>query len=262
VNRLDLAGPYSMIEPLFVTATAGRITLSQRGQRHVGLVQEFTTRMQRMTASLGEDCARFRPVAGTYSPYGVMYGYSSNIVEHMAMKTLEADAESRFSLEDVFAGAGQGPQRLAWVSGWRRLPHVPQDVVKLYAYPQAFAEEIFSRIELALQKGASTAGSAQRTGRISIDAPGAPGLPAAWVKSSDPALIEAGQAQHCDEARLLADRQEGMHLVSFQTQAGWVAISKDLLTEAAGEGIDVNIQGLPESAIQTLEALYPRLVKR
>jgi hypothetical protein len=51
-----------------------------------------------------------------------------------------------------------------------------------------------------------------------------------------------------------------MYLVSYQTQRGWVAISKDVLTEVLGAGSDVCVGGLPEKATQTLQLMYPELV--
>jgi hypothetical protein len=260
VNRLDLLAGYSMIETLFIATEDGSAMLSPMGQRHVQLLKQYVDLVRRMGQPLLEDCAQFRPVGGTYSPYGVMFGFSSNILEHMALKTLQSDAESRFSLEDVFVDHGHGAQRLAWISGWRRLPHMPQDVVKLYAYPQAFAEEIFARIEQALRLAAADAGRPGNTGRIFIDAQGIAGLPVAYLLSSDPGIIGSGRAQCCEDARLRADRQEGMYLVSYQTSSGWMAISKDVLTEALGAGRDVNIEGLPPVAVRTLELLYPELL--
>ncbi len=261
VNRLDLLGAYSMIEHLFVRDDGGLVVLTQTGQRHIPLVQQYVALMQRLAQPLHADCPQFRPVSGTYSPYGVMFGFSSNILEHMTLKALQPDAETGFSLEDVFCNAGPGARRLDWVSGWRKLPHVPPEVLKLYEYPQQFAEEIFDRIEKALRARAyGEAGGMIRTGRLFLDAPGPAGLPVEYVLSSDPQLVAAGKAQACEPGRLLGDRQEGLYLVSWQTPGGWVAISKDLLTEVLGAGRDVKIEGLPDVARQTLELLYPGLV--
>ena len=47
-------------------------------------------------------------------PDGVLYGFSSDLIEHMAFKTLQPDAVTRFSLEDVFAGGDANTGKLAW----------------------------------------------------------------------------------------------------------------------------------------------------
>ncbi len=263
VNRLDLLRPYSMIEHLFVAPDGERgVKLTPMGQRHIQLVQQYVALFERLAQPLHEDCPQFRPVHGTYSPYGVMFGFSSNILEHMTLKALQPDAETRFSLEDVFADDGHGAQRLAWVSGWRRLPHVPPEVLQLYEYPQQFAAEIFGRIELALRSRAcGDAGAQVRTGRLFIETAGIAELPVEYVLSSDPQIIAAGKAQSCEATQLLADRNEGMYLVSYQTSGGWVAISKDVLTDLLGEGRDVNIEGLPYGAAQALQLMYPGVVE-
>src|SRR5262249_47181091 len=49
VNRLDLLGPYSMIEHLFITTDRdGRVVYSPMGQRHVQLLREYETRIRRL----------------------------------------------------------------------------------------------------------------------------------------------------------------------------------------------------------------------
>ena len=142
LNRIDLLGPYSMIEHLFITTDGeGRVVYTAMGQRHLQLVQEYETLIGRMAKPLYDDCPSFRPIDGAYSPYGVLYGFSSNLLEHMALKTLTPDAVTRFSLEDVFTDGDA--DKLAWVSGWRKLPHITRDVAKLFEYPQQFARGHF-----------------------------------------------------------------------------------------------------------------------
>jgi hypothetical protein len=270
LNRLDLLGAYSMIEHLFVARDpGGRAELSPMGHRHVALVQEYAARITRLAAPLAEDYPQFRPVPGTYSPYGVMFGFSSNLLEHMTMKAMQPDAETRFTLEDVFADAQPSAEKLAWVSGWRRLPHISPQVLKLYEYPQQFAEEIHDRIGQALRDGAAGKGaSAASTGRLIVmtahgsagNAAVVPELPAQYILSSDPQLVAAGKASSCDPARLLADRNEGEFVVSYETTGGWAAISKDIFTDVLGAGVDARLVGLPVAAADVVRLLNPGLV--
>ncbi len=120
------------------------------GRRHVQLLQEYAGLISRLAQPLHEDCRHFRPVDGAYSPYGVIFGFSSNLTEHMALKALHPDAMTQFSLEDVFAEGSA--DKLAWVSGWRKLPHIEPGVQRLFDYPQQFAEDMFDRIEQALRR--------------------------------------------------------------------------------------------------------------
>jgi hypothetical protein len=188
-------------------------------------------------------------------------------MEHMALKASQADAMTHCSLEDVFVGEDANGDKLAWVSGWRKLPHLARDVEKLFDYPQQFAEDIFDRIERALRGRVS---DHEVNGRLFI----VPGdtlqadstaslisdLPVRYISSSDMQVVAAQKAVACDEPRLLSDRREGKYVLSYQTPGGWVAITKDILTEVLGAGRDVKIVGLPAVAIGVLKLMCPNLV--
>ena len=66
------------------------------------LLKEYGALIGRLTRPLRDDFPRFRPVDGGFSPYGVVFGIPSSLIELMALKTLQRDAETRFGLEDVF----------------------------------------------------------------------------------------------------------------------------------------------------------------
>jgi hypothetical protein len=270
VNRLDLLGPYSMIEYLFITTSSdAHATYTPMGQRHLRLLAEYSQRMARAAQQLNDDCPRFRPVAGSYSPYGVLYGFSSQLLEHMALKTLAPDAVTSFSLEDVFVGGDA--DKLAWVSGWRKLPHVPRDVTKLFEYPQQFAEEAFARVERALHERASAEPAQIKTaannGQLLVlpngadaTAAAAPDLSFEYILSSNRQAVAENKARACDEMELINSRTEGEFLVSYQTSAGWIAISKDVLTDVLGAGRSAKLAGLPLDAARVLKLMCPELV--
>ncbi len=271
LNRVDLLGAYSMIEHLFITTDRdGHAVYTPMGRRHVQLLQEYETRIGRLSKPLHGDCPHFRPVDGAYSPYGILYGFSSHLIEHMALKASQPDAVTPFSLEDVFAGGGA--DKLAWTSGWRKLPHLKRDVEQLFDYPQQFAEDIFDRTEQALRRRASgcEANAALKTGRLFI-LPGdrlpadskaslIPDLPIRYIRSSDTEMVAAHRADYCDEPRLVSDRREGRCVLSYETPGGWVAITKAILTEVLGAGGDVKIVGLPPVAAGVLTLMCPSLV--
>lgn len=269
LNRVGLLGAYSMIEHLFITTDRdGHAVYTPMGQRHVRLIQEYEARIGRLSRPLSEDCPHFRPVPGRYSPYGVLYGFSSNLIEHMAFKTLQPEALTHFSLEDVFVGGDASPDKLAWVTGWRKLPHLRREVETLFDYPQQFAEDVFNRIAHALRTRVSSgeANAVVQTGRLFI-LPGddlkatlIPDLPVAYIKSSDRQLVAAHKAVDYDEPQLLSDRREGKCVVSYKTPTGWVAITKAVLTDVLGAGRDVKIVGLPPEAVGVLKLMCPNLV--
>ena len=296
LNRVDLLSAYSMIEHVFIAPKAteeareGPIAYSPLGERHVQLLKEYGALMNRLIQPLRDDFPRFRPVDGGYSPYGVVFGLPSHLIEHMALKALEHDAETRFSLEDVFDDGEGGDDdthaaKLAWVNGWRQLPHIDREVQRLYDYPQQFAEDIYGRIESEISEASPALSEASlttprdsnaapcgrsRTGRLYIasgDDPGVdlekpdskasaiPELPARYFGSTDRQIVAAHKAEPYDRAQLLAARREGHFLVSYETPGGWIAIKKDLLTEVLGVGRDARIVGLPLEAAQVLRLM-------
>src|SRR5262249_38112909 len=273
LNRLDLLGPYSMIEHLFITTDPdGHVVYTGMGRRHVRLLQEYEARISRLFKPLFNDCQHFRPVDGAYSPYGVLYGFSSNLIEHMAFKTIQLDAVTKFSLEDVFF-AGEA-DKLAWVSGWRKLPHIKPEVAKLFEYPQQFAEDIFARIEDALRRRVSDdeTNASVQTGRLFILSEDdlqvdskvvlIPDLPVQYIRSSDRQIVAAHKADSYDQTHLLHGRLEGEFVLSYKTSGGWVAITKDILTEVSGAGHDAKIVGLPRPAVEVLRLMCPNLCGR
>ena len=261
LNRVELLRAYSIIEHLFVSTSGdGPPMYSPMGQRHMQLLQDYELLIGRVAPALRDDCAHFTPVAGAYSPYGVLYGFSSNLLEHMAFKTLQPDTVTRFGLEDVFVRGDA--DTLAWVSGWRKLPHLTRDVETQFDYPQAFAEEIFARLERALRTRSAGADSAAATGHLFIDSTVAiADLPLHYITSSDRELVAAHKAEPGDEPHVVSDRREGRCVVSYQTSGGWVAISKTLLTDILGAGRNAKITGLPPDAAAVLQLTCPGLVK-
>jgi hypothetical protein len=270
LNRLDLLGPYSMIEHLFITRDRdGFVGYTPMGQRHLRIVREYAALLGDVSKALRHDCPRFRPVDAAYSPYGVLYGFSSRLLEHMALKAT-CNAVTRFSLEDVFVGGDV--DKLEWVSGWRKLPHVPREVVKLFEYPQQFAIGIFARIENALHKCADggEASPAAPSGRLFVLSENGPqldplpswipDLPSHFVFSSDRQVVAANKAIAYDETQLLHSALEGEFLVSYPTSGGWAAVTKDVLTDVLGVGRNVKIVGLPRDAANAAKLMCPEMV--
>jgi hypothetical protein len=259
LNRVDLLSAYSMIEHVFMaTDLEGHVAYSPLGRRHVQLLKEYGALIDRLTGSLHDDFPRFRPVDGGCSPYGIISGLPSGLIELMALKTLQRDAETRFGLEDVFDDGDTSAAKLAWVDGWRKLPHIDPEVQRLYDYPQQFAEDIYDRIGHELRRRDSCGGPGDGTGTgrlyiVSADDPetdpqaaAIPELPVRYFAS--------------DGAQLLHERQEGHFLVSYETPGGWIGLRKDLLTEVLGAGRDARLVGLPLDAAQVLRFMCSDLV--
>jgi hypothetical protein len=126
------------------------------------------------------------------------------------------------------------------VSGWRTLPHIKPEMAKLFEYPQQFAEDMFARIEQAFHTRVPV-----QTGRLIL-------VPGDTLHADPDVLLK-----YDDQKQLLDSRLEGEFLVSYKTPGGWVAISKDILTELLGAGRDVKIVGLPPAAAGVLKLMCP-----
>ena len=273
INRVDLLAAYTMVEHLFTTTdNEGHAAYTPLGRRHVQRLEEYGARIARLAKPLYEDCRNFKPAEGAYSPYGVLYGVSSNILEHIAFKALHRDDAAPFGLEDVFVAGGA--DKLAWVTGWRKLPHVDRRLQRLYAFPHELAEALFARVEHALRTRATEgeASAAARTGRLHVgaaddagtdsNAASIPDLPVRYLVSSDIRVVAAGKATASDNKQIEEARMEGHVAVSYETPGGWVAISKDFLTEELGSGRDVRVVGLPGAAAERLRLMCGALVAR
>lgn len=279
VNRLDLLGPYSMIEHLFITTNEdGRAVYTAMGQRHLALLEQYAALMDRLAQPLYEDWQRSKSSADGYSPFGVLYGFASNLLELMAFKTLQRNAVLHFSMEDVFSDGDAN--KVAWVNAWRNLPHIKSEVVKQFEYPRQFVEAISARIDQAL--GGRVAGTAEdsapdnpgvknaASGHLFILSDAAlqtaaplaqiAGLPLRYIVSSDAQLVAAYKAEAKDQEDLLHCRLEGEFLVSYATAGGWFALTKDVLTDVLGTGRDAKLAGLPRAAAEVLGLMCPGLV--
>jgi hypothetical protein len=273
INRVDLLAAYTMVEQLFTTTDdEGHAAYTPMGRRHVQLLEEYKARIGRLAKPLYDDCRNFKPAEGAYSPYGVLYGVSSNILEHISFKALERDDAAPFGLEDVFVAGGA--DKLAWVSGWRKLPHVDRRVQRQYAFPFELAEALFARVEHALRTRATNdeASAGAYTGRLFVaaaddmeaaaKAAAIPDLPVRYIGSSDIRVVAAGKATARDNEQIADSRMEGHLAVSYETPGGWVAVSKDFLTEVLGGGRDVKLVGLPSAAAERLRLMCGTLVAR
>jgi hypothetical protein len=243
LNHIELLRAYSMIELVFLRQRDGETDYSAHGLRHLELLAGYRALLDRLRASLREDCPRFQPVPGGCSPFGVLFGLPSTLLEHMALKALlDRDSGTRFCLEDVFDDEGPGEEKLVWVNGWRKLPHIPRETQRQFAYPQEFAEQVWRRLANAL------AGEPRAPGRVRLVESGPP---ARYFLSSDPGF----GAAPCDEGQLLAWRREAHFLVSFPTAGGWAALKKDLLTSELAAGRDTVVSGVPPAATQVLRLM-------
>ena len=174
-----------------------------------------------------DDCRHFRPVDGAYSPYGVLYGFSSNLIEHMALKTLQPDAVTHFSLEDVFVDGDA--DKLAWVSGWRKLPHITPESGKAVRVPPTVCRRHFR---------SDRAGAAQARFRWRGERWCSNRAPVHSARRMIHRLIRRSLLipESYDETQLLNDRREGEFFSVIRRQADGLPLQRTSSLKSWGRG--------------------------
>ena len=238
------------------------------GQRHLRLLEEYAERIARAAKQLHDDCPQFRPVDGTYSPYGVLYGFSSQLLEHMALKAVQPDAVDALQSRRCFDARR------------RRQARVGQRLAEAAARPARSGEAVrvsaavrrghFARIERALRVrvAAAKTKAAARNGQLFVLANGLPTLRRSSIPDlSVQYIVVVGQASRrreqgrCfDETAALAQPNGGRVPRQLPDPGGWVAISKDVLTDVLGAGRNAKVAGLPRDAARVLKLMCPELV--
>ena len=149
--------------------------------------------------------------------------------------------------------------KLAWVNGWRKLPHIDREVQRLYDYPQQFAEDIYDRIERELRR--SVAGMKNRASvyvrtalrlirgrrRFRNCRPGTSPLRTA--------VVAAHKAEPYDGRNCCASDGKGISLSVTKRRVDGLHSRRTCSTEVLGAGRDARIAGLPLDAAQVLRLM-------
>jgi hypothetical protein len=115
--QLDLLAPCTIVEHLFVErGSDGQAQYTDLGHFHVEHLRRYHELIGRLASALREDAAAFAPSPDGYSPYGIAYGFTSDIVASMATRTLIVKTAIDFSLEDAFVASHANETRRAWGS--------------------------------------------------------------------------------------------------------------------------------------------------
>ena len=277
LTRLDLVGPHTMIEDLFIERGAdGRARHTAVGEAHVRMLERYCGLVGELAESLREDAAGFNPRTRAYSPYGVVYGFVADLLANMALDALVSQPSFGLSLEDVFAGRGHEEHQLARAHGWQRLPQRTGEREHFVHSPE-WAAATFARLTHALEMRASRptsmnasehpdgklfvvegrlTGEPPRDGVLSIDT--APAQEYCLTSDLARALAGAGIAQSHDE--MITERTEGRFLASAETDGKWFGVSKLVLTMVLGQGRHARIAGAPPEIIEVLRLTCPALL--
>ena len=278
LTRLDLLGPATMIEEVFVERKGdGRIGYTEFGNRHLEVLSRYRELISALAGPLNEDAQHLDPARRVYSPFAIVYGFCADILSNIAIARLTSPETIPLTLEDMFSGAGALEDKLATARQWEKLPRHHSGRPR-FEYSTEWAAEIFSRLVTALgqraMRGDSPNGSGLHSARVFVVQEGHSERSGSDI-TDDARMISA--QEHCitsdlkraldsgatafPRSQILSDRKEGRFLGSVECEGKWFAVSKVLLTTCLAQGKDALIADVPAPLIDVLRLTCPGVVE-
>jgi hypothetical protein len=278
LTRLDLLVPSTMIEDLFVDRGEGaEMRFTPMGEAHLGFLAQYAELIARTAESLKEDAQLIDPARAAYSPLGIVYGFSADLLSNMVLNALGSPSSSsgtHLSLEDMFTSRGHLEQKRVQAQEWHRLP-------KLEGEPDAFehspewAGQMLARMLSALDARAGRPNEPDASSRpqarlyvvprgVAIESLPEGALPDGIVPAqehcltSDVARARDTGATALPKSRLSTDRAEGRFLASSDSDGAWFAVSKVPLTFYTSQGKNALMTDVPSAVIDVLRLMCPK----
>jgi hypothetical protein len=280
LTRLDLLGPSTMIEDLFVDRPPnGAPPLwTPTGEAHRGYLAQYGELVAQTADALQQDSREFIPADAAYSPLGIVYGFCADLFANMVLNTLRSSSSSsrHLSVENVFGSRGELDEKLLQAKDWERLPKGDRERPP-FEHSAAWAAQMGARLAAALEaRAASSAApnaSAVPTARLYVVPRGVtitslsggrlpPGIASAQEHclTSDVAHARDSGATLLTADRLIADRAEGRLLACVHADGAWFGVSKVPLTLFASQGKDASITDVPRAVIDVLRLVCPQML--
>ena len=275
VTRLDLLGPCTAIESLFVEwGGDGIVRGTEMGIVHDEVLGRYAHLIGATAARLREDAASLDPGRRPYSPLGIAYGFCADLLSNMALTTLLEQTAGGLSLEDMFVTHGDSEKKLACTRVWQRLPTrggVREHVEHSPEWAQLVFQRTIDALELRAQSTASNASKlpaarlfvvrrAQNAGASMPDLPGGLVPAQEHCLTSDVNRALSNGTTAFPKSQILTDRNEGRLLASADIEGKWFAVSKTILTQVIGRGFDALIVDVPDPVIEVLRITSPGLI--
>jgi hypothetical protein len=278
LTRLDLLGPATMIEDLFLDrGDDGQAHYSPMGNAHREYLGRYGELVGRTAESLRADALLFDPSNAAYSPLGIVYGFCSDLLSNMVLNTLRSSSSTDLSLEDVFISRDRLEQKRAQAEEWQRLPK-GEGERDPFEHSREWAGQMFTRLLKALDARAARPTEPNASGcpqthlyvlprGVTIDSLPGGVLPAGVVPAqehcltSDVARARETGATALSRSRLAADRAEGRFLASADAEGSWFGVSKAPLTICTSQGKDALIADVPPAVVELLRLVCPELLR-
>jgi hypothetical protein len=275
--RLDLLGPSTLIEDLFVDCGHVGVTpYTAAGAAHQESLARYGELIGRTAESLRQDCLVLDPVNAAYSPLGIVYGFCADLLSNMVLNTLVSPSSPDLGLEDMFNSRGRLEEKRTRADQWTRLPK-RQDEPDPFERSTEWTAQMHARMSGALDARAACPtepnASPYRTARLYVAPRGVAldpltegVLPAGTIPAQEHCLTsDAARARTTGSTvlpadRLSADRAEGRLLACVMSDGAWFGVSKVPLTLYASQGKDALITDVPSGVIDVLEVVCPELL--
>ena len=264
LTRLDLLGPCTMIEALFIECSHNRHRHTSLGRTHCELLEHYSALIGQHAASLLEDAPRLDPRHAGYSTLGLAYGFCADLLSNMATDTLVSRPFFDLGLEDMLTNAGDLGKKRARADGWKATTE-PGGVRTPVDYSGEWATLMFDRTVTALQARARHPDRPNATeipcARVFIDsAPdGTPSAQEHCVTSDFQRALATG-ATGFPKGQIVIDRNEGRFLASAESDGRWFGVSKVVLTLFTSQGKDALLTGVPVPVVDVLRLTCRDLV--
>jgi hypothetical protein len=261
--RIDLIEPYTAIETLHVErGPDGALRRSPAGVAHADHVNRYRALISRAAPQLAGDALGVAPDGQPYSPFGVVYGFSADVLSNMVAAALVSPDRDALAFEDMFDGRDRLDDKAARARLWAALP-TREGEREHFELSMDFAGQIHGRLLRALEArvvhGDAPNASGRRAARVYVNIPGAPGsadaaagLTPQYCSTTDPTRAAAGLALLQSVAEFSFERQEGSFLASAENDGAWFGVSKLALTFGLEAGQDVVVADVPEPVLDVL----------
>jgi hypothetical protein len=291
LTRLDLLGPSTMIEDLFVDrsddssafALQPHIAMADKALGYTAMGEGHREHLARYGELVGHtaeflqhDSRALAPANAAYSPLGVVYGFCADLVANMVLNTLRPSSKRDLSLEDMFNSRERLDEKWTQAQEWSRLPK-REGEPDPFEHSTEYAERMYARLTIALAaRAARPAEPNASTFRksclyvvprdVAIDSLSDGVLPGGIVSvpehclTSDLTRARLTGATALPADRLVADRAEGRLLASAHADGAWFGVSKVPLTLCTSQGKDALIEDVPPGVVDLLRQACPELV--
>lgn len=277
LTRLDLLGPSTMIEDLFIDRGDAKAPgYTAMGRVHRECLARYADLIGRTAESLLEDSRAFDPADAAYSPLGIVYGFCADLFSNMVLNTLRPASSPDLSLEDLFISQERLEEKQAQAHEWERVPK-REGEPNPFEHSVEWAAQMYARLAGAIEartiRPAEPNASRVRKSCLYVAPRGMPIdslsdglLPAAIVSAqehcltSDVARARISAATALPADRLVADRAEGRLLACVHAEGAWFGVSKVPLTLFMSQGKDALITDVPPGVIDLLRRVCPELL--